>query len=414
MELTPKQQTAELIKNATKILVITHEGADGDAIGSVLALSGVLKKMGKDVISVVPSPIPQPFTFLGNITDLSPTFSGVKDFIITVNTSQTKADKISYRNFPEEKKLMVIVTPEQGNFTPQDLSFSYGAFKFDLIFVLDSPELDRLGSLYDQHTELFYETPVVNIDHHPSNDYFGKVNWIDLTATSTAEILVALIESLGREQNLIDANVATCLLTGIISDTDSFQNNNTTPKSFTTAAQLVAAGAEQQQIIRHLYKTRALSTLKLWGKILTNIHEEKPHRFIWSKVSSQELADCQAKPEEISGVIDELLKTAPAIDFVLLISERNGLTHGSLRSVEKGVDVNELAKTFGGGGHEQAAAFKIKDKPFEQVVLETVDRLKAIQAKKLGMVKMSSESLARAPVSSENVVEDTPKDSPSS
>lgn len=366
MELTPKQQTTQTISAAQKILVLTHVNPDGDALGSLLALYLVLKKLGKDITAVAPEMIPRQLNFMPNITDLAKGFSGTKDFIITIDTSKTKVDRLGYKHLPEEKKLNIVITPLSGTFKNEDISFSYGTFKFDLIIVLDSPDLERLGPLYDGQTSLFYETPVINLDHHAGNDFFGKINWVDLTATSTAEILVSLMESLAREKPLIDEDIATALLTGIITDTGSFQNANTTPKSLTVAAQLVAAGGRQQEIIRHIFKTKPLSTLKLWGRILEKVSFDESSRFIWSKITRADFIESGASDTETSGVIDELLKSAPEIDFALLLVERADGLHGSLRAVGSGVDVSAIAKLFGGGGHEAAAAFQIPGASLEK------------------------------------------------
>lgn len=382
MELTPKQQTTELLKTAQKILILSHTNPDGDALGSMLALALVLKKIGKEVTAVCAEVLPENMQFLPSKDILSPDFSGTKDFIIAVNTSKVKVDKLGYKNLPQENKLNIIITPLSGTFKPEDVTFSFGNYKFDLIIVLDSPDLERLGQVYDTNSELFYETPVINIDHHAGNDYFGKVNWVDLTATSTAEILVALIESLAREKPLIDTDVATALLTGIIVDTGSFQNANTTPKSFTVAAQLVAAGARQQEIIKWLFKTKTLSTLKLWGRILANVQDEKPYRFIWSRIARADFAEAQADDSATSGVIDELLKTAPGIDFALLLSEKADGLHGSLRAATAGVDVASIARLFGGGGHEAAAAFQIPGESLVTKQEEIVQKIREWQQSK--------------------------------
>lgn len=385
MELSPKQQIAELVKTNKKILILTHLNPDGDALGSILALGLVLTNLGKEVTAVCPSPIPESFKFLPSSGILKQSFDGSKDFVISVDCSQTQVERLGYKNNPNEKKLNIVITPKKGTFSPEDLSFSYGIAKYDLIFVLDSSDLERLSSLYEDNSEIFYDTPVINIDHHPGNDYFGKVNWIDLTATSTAEILVSFLESLGREKSLLNEDIATCLLTGIITDTGSFQNQNTTPKSFTVSAQLVAAGARQQEIIQNVFKTRKLSTLKLWGRILNQIQHEPNQRFIWSKVSKADLDIFEANEEDTSGVVDELLKTVPQIDFALLLAERSGGVHGSLRGVGPGVSVAEIAKIFGGGGHELAAAFHIPNTTLLDVENEIISKLKDLQEKKISL-----------------------------
>jgi len=256
---------------------------------------------------------------------------------------------------------------------------------------------------------LFFDNPIVNIDHHPSNEYFGQVNWVDFTATSTAEMMVSLIEALSQGEQILDPDIATLLLTGIIYDTSSFQNINTTPKSLTIAAQLVAAGGRQQEVIKNLYKTKSLATLKLWGTVLTNVKEDKQHRFIWSVVSRTDLDETGADESAISGVIDELLKKVTDLDFALMLSERKGMLHGSLRAISKGIDVSKIAELFGGGGHEAAAAFRI-DGDLKSKEDEILNRLRQYQSKSIAV----KDSVVRPPETGEGTqVEKTSKELPS-
>ncbi|MFA6493156.1 MAG: DHH family phosphoesterase [Patescibacteria group bacterium] len=384
MELTSKQQTTEQIKSAQKVLLLTHVNPDGDALGSLLALYMVLKSLGKEVTAVVPDQVSASLRFLPSVNEIVKNFSSVKDFVITIDTSKVKVDKLGYKQVPQENKLNIVITPLGGTFAESDISFSQGSCKFDLIIVLDAPDLERLGPLYESQSALFYETPVVNIDHHAGNDFFGKINWVDLTATSTAEILVSLVESLSREKSLLNEDVATALLTGIITDTGSFQNVNTTPKSLTVAAQLVAAGGRQQEIIRHIFKTKPLSTLKLWGRILASVKAEPELRFVWSKITKNDFEELGAEEAETTGIIDELLKSAPGIDFALLITERQDGIHGSFRAVSPGVDVSAMAKLFGGGGHEAAAAFQMYGENLAEKENEILEKIRNYQGKRAG------------------------------
>lgn len=376
MELNPKQQTIELIRASQRILLLTHHEPDGDAIGSLLAFALVLQKMGKDVTASYSGLLSSAFSFLPlGIATQNPTFS--KDFIINLNISKTKVDRISYNEAePGSGKLSLILTPESGRFTPSDISFSEGRVKYDLICILDAAGLDRVGDIYEKNKEIFNEAPVINIDHHATNDSFGKVNLIDTNATSAAEILVSLIESLSREKNLIDPVIATCLLTGLIYDTDSFQNDNTTPKSFTVAAQLVAAGAKQQDIIRNLYMNKSFAVLRVWGKILSNLTEETAG-FVWSKISQKDFKECNADSTSTTGINNELLRTVPNVYFSLLLTEKeDGYLSGSLRSARNDYDVTKIAKLFGGGGHSKAAGFQLKGNNFDLLANEAVTKIK--------------------------------------
>lgn len=391
MELSPKQQIIDLITKSKKILLLTHINPDGDAIGSMLAFHLVLISLGKEVTSVLPSPMPKLFSFLPGSENITAEFSGLKDFILSIDCSQADVDKLGYKYLKDKHKLNIVITPKSGNFSPQDVSFSYGAAKYDLVFVLDAPDLERLGSVYDNNPDLFYEAPIVNIDHHSGNDYFAKVNWVDLTATSTSEILVALFEALGQGKSLLNEAIATCLLAGIITDTGSFQNTNTTPKSLTVAAQLVATGAHQQEIVRHIYKTKTLSTLKLWGIILSRLSKE-PEGFVWSIVEEEDFTTLGANEEETGGVVDELLKTAPGIDFALLLSEKEGGIRGNLRAAKPSVDVSQIAQLFGGGGHTQAAGFQITNTKLSDVADKIIQKIKTHQKQLSNIVTQDQSS----------------------
>ena len=396
MELSPKQQAIELIKDSHRILVLTHENPDGDALGSILAMTQALGKLKKEVTAAVADTVPSLFNFLPQIDSVRDNITTGKEFTISISTADVEIEKLGYKNIPEEKKLNIVISTKGGTLEPNHVNLGTSNIPYDLIIILDSPDLDRLGTLYDGDPELFYEVPVVNIDHHPSNEYYGRVNWVDVTATSTAEILVSLIEAMsstGKDEkmlNLMDPDIATALLTGLTTDTGSFQNANTTPKSLTVAAQLVASGARQQEIIKHLFKTRPLSTLKLWGMALTAIKEVPEAGFVYSVLTAGNFVKAGADEQASSGVIDELMKTATGVDFVLLVVERNGGVHGSLRAVEKGVDVSSIAKIFGGGGHEAAAAFHLDNTTIEREEGRIVSKITDYQKKRRGFAQVPS------------------------
>lgn len=374
MELTPKQQALERIKAANNVLIVTHDRPDGDALGSLLALTHVLRKLDKTVTAIVNETPPAYLSFLPEVDTVTtePPLKG--DFLISVATDDTGDIKLVYKKDDTSKRLMIMMTPERGRITTDSLRFEPSSYDVDLIVALDCGSIDRIGEFYNQHTTLFYETPVINIDHHVDNQLFGAVNWVDVTATSTAEILVAFFEALGRDQQLIDATVATQLLTGITTDTGSFKHPNTTPKSLTVAAQLVAAGANQQNIIHHLYKVKPISTLKIWGMALLNIKQDHDLRVIWTALSRQDFESVGADERDAKGVLDELLATAEGASFVFFMRETDEGVRVSFRSIDKSIPVGEIARALGGGGHDTAAATTLEGALYEveERVLEAV------------------------------------------
>jgi len=390
-ELTPKQQTVELIQRAKNVLIVTHRNPDGDALGSLISLKIVLEKLGKKVAVACPDQPISLFSFLPRVDEITTAIEMSKDLVVSIDLSHAKVEKIGYKKDEDRNLINIVIVPKEGQFEESDVKVKKAGPQYDLIIVADTPNFERLGKLA-LPTDIFYEVPVVNIDHHPSNERYGKVNWVELVATSTAEILVSLFEALGHgDTSLIDKDVATALLTGLIYDTSSFQNVNTTPKSLTVAAQLVAAGARQQEIIKNLYKTKTLETLKLWGLVLSNVKEDKQNRFLWSSVTKQDVEKAGADESALSGVVDELLKTATDVDFAMLISERDGQIHGSLRSIAKGVNVAQIAELFGGGGHEVASAFRMDGKLTESEN-NILNKIRQFQSKSPNFSKTDSSS----------------------
>ncbi len=376
METTPKAQTVELIKQAKTVLILTHRDPDGDALGSALALQGTLTKLNKTVDTIFQGTIPEIFAFLPGFSEAKTELIGSNDLVFTVDTRQTGEDlKLGYKKLPEEHRIKIVITPPRGSLRTEDVTIERLMPKYDLIILLDSSNLDRIGPLKDQFADLFYEVPTVNIDHHADNNHYAKVNWVDLTATSTCEILVSLIESLGRDEPLLDADIATALLTGLITDTGSFQYRPT-PKSLTVAAQLVAAGARQQEIVEKIYRSITLPRMRLWGRMLAKVQQDTDHKFIWSTLTESDIAETSGETGDVSGLASELAKSVGDADFALLLSDRDGQIRGNLRSINPTCNVTEIANLFGGGGHQAASGFRvvgtIKEK--EATILDTIRR----------------------------------------
>lgn len=248
MDLTPKQQTIELIRQAEKILLVTGREPTNDQIAGMAAMQAALTKLGKQVNAVATDNLPK----VKSVVDTSKivrNLDGIRDFVISLNMANTVVDKLKYN--VEGNRLDITITPVSGNFSAQDASFSYGAYQFDLVIVLGVFNLSKIDRLHEQNPTIFDGIHLINIDYHRVNDGYGSVNLIDTNATSVCEILVSTIESL--EQGLIDIDIATALLAGIMAATNRFTAPSTSPKAMTVAAQLLASGAKQQEIVRALY-----------------------------------------------------------------------------------------------------------------------------------------------------------------
>ncbi|MFA6521963.1 MAG: DHH family phosphoesterase, partial [Candidatus Gracilibacteria bacterium] len=267
-----------VIKKAKHILVLPSSPIDADSIGSALALYLALKKLDKTVTIVAEEKIPENYNFLPEVAVISHDLNFVRDLVVTIDCRDTPPGNV--RHEIQGNKINIIVTPQKGSIEKEQVVISHGGVPYDCIVTVDAADPSQFKKVYDNFTELFHLVPVINIDHHTSNNSFGKINFVDIMAPSTTTLIMPLVEELG--QNLMDADIATLLLAGLITDTGSFQNPNTTPDAFSIAAKLIGYGARQQEIIRHLYKTKKLSTLKLWGRTLSKIQYDEPHRLVWS------------------------------------------------------------------------------------------------------------------------------------
>jgi phosphoesterase RecJ-like protein len=218
----------------------------------------------------------------------------------------------------------------------------------------------------------------LNIDHHISNTRYGQVHLIDPVSASATEVLYHWFMHVPAYAKAITPDIATLLLTGLITDTRSFQNPNTTPRSLEVAAELLERGARQQEIIQHIYKTKPLSTLRIWGRALNRIEMDQSAGIVWSTVSREDLSEMGAHSRETHGILDELISTIPGADIYVLFTEiEEGGLKASMRS-NASIDVSRLAgETYGGGGHARASGFRIAQfENFALQVLRCIEKLK--------------------------------------
>lgn len=315
MELTPIEQASTLLRQSTTPLILLPDAPSTDALAAGLALLLVLEKLGKAVKIVSPNfTLPPGHDFLPKNAAIEQRLTSLRKFIISVDTSRTKLDSLSYDT--QGDRVHIYLTPKQGFYEPKDIITSSGSFSFDTIITLDLPSLEGLGPLYHDNSEFFFQTPIINIDHHSENGRYGHTNVVDVVASSVSEILFELIKTLGADH--IDEQVATSVLTGIISKTKAFQNQRVTPRSLSIASHLMSAGARREEIVQHLYQTKTLATLKLWGRALGRIKTENNGRLVWTTITATDLEETNTMPAEAIGAIDELLTEAAVAEITCL------------------------------------------------------------------------------------------------
>ena len=292
----------ELMTQAQRVLVPTHQNVDADGLATPLALMHALKPLGVEIVPVISDGIlPKTLEFLPGIR---------------------KALRYGTDALPD----------------------------FDLICMLDCSDRKRLGAFYDDDPERVEgKYPIVNVDHHVTNDLFGVVNIVVPDAAATAEILAELI---AYWQLPLTRTIAQCLLAGIYGDTLGLRTDATRPRTMRTSAALVDAGANPAAITDALFRIKPRSSVCLWEQVLRNVGWEGA--LIWTEVNREILAKCGADASEAEGIVNFLSGTEGSRAAAMLYQTDSGY-RASMRSLSEDVDVAKIASVFGGGGHPRAA-----------------------------------------------------------
>lgn len=379
MSLTPAQQFQELLKKTVSPLILIPAYPSRDALASAFALALFLKNAGKSV-TLAGEHIDtdkEAFSFLSQPENLLSTITGARDFVLSFNTSRNKILNVRTENTDEEVR--VYLTPENGAIDPRDFSFIPAQFKFDLAIVVGSSDKESLGKIYEDNPDIFYEVPIINIDNHSENESFGQVNLVDITASSNAEILSDVLEK--AAPNLLTESVSEALLAGIISATDSFQKRNTTPKALKLASHLMDKGADQQKIIRALYKTQPLHLLKLWGRVMAQVKWNESLKLIWAFVSIEDLVQARARVEDLPSVLEKIKSNySSAHLFMILYPEINGIVRGLTKGASSEALAGFAERFTEGEFHGDTFSFAIPANSLDEAEHIVIGRLQNILA----------------------------------
>ena len=293
-------QSSVLLQQAERPLLIAHIVPDGDAVGSLLAMGWVLRAQGKEPILACQDPLPRRFNYL----------SGFNEVV----------------QGPLEEP-------------------------FDLLVALDCSDLDRMGSVVQVEDRA--GVPLLNVDHHVTNLQFGTVNLVDAQAVSTTHILYHLIGHIGVQ---VDERIATCLLTGLVTDTRGFRTANVTPQVLEIAIELMTAGASLPTIARNGLDRRSPTILRLWGAGLNRM--KSADGMIWTTLPLDVQRSIGRSGHGVAGLSSLLISAEGACAAVVFTEQEDGKVEVGFRAVP-GFDVAGIALALGGGGHTLASGCRI-------------------------------------------------------
>jgi nanoRNase/pAp phosphatase (c-di-AMP/oligoRNAs hydrolase) len=319
--LSPLQQAIDVLQKNNRLLIILPENLNGDALGCALALNEAFKNSGKKIDIVCTGEIPEKLKFLIDQEIIKNKLTPWRDFIISIDTSVNKISRLRYENNSGILKIF-LTTPQKVE--EKDVKLESGQFFYDLIIAIDAPDLESLGRVFEENTELFFNTPILNIDHKASNEYFGEVNFVEPTAASCSQIINSLFEGMKISPT---EKISTALLCGLIIKTQSFQNSKTTPQALGLASFLINQGANQEKIIYHLYKSKPLNKLRLWGKLLSRLDFDEQRKIAWLLSQPDDFTQTKSTVGDLPFVAEEIFETFPQVDlvFILWLEENNTL-----------------------------------------------------------------------------------------
>lgn len=280
------------LQQARQVLITSHLRPDGDAVGSLLGLGLALQESGKDVQMVLADSVPAAFRHLTG--------------------SQTIA--------------------------------TYALHPYNLTIVVDCADQTRTAGILPPQIQ-----PDINIDHHVTNDFFARLNYVQPQAASTAEIITSLLPELGFP---ISRSSAEALLTGILTDTQGFRTPNTTPQTLGLAAQLMQSGANLSELYRRALIQRSFAAARLWGKGLERL--QRNGRLVWTTLTLEDRKVIGYNGRDDADLINFLASIEDADVAVIFVEQPDKQVKISWRS-QPGFDISPIAVGFGGGGHANAS-----------------------------------------------------------
>ncbi len=290
-----------LLKNEDRFVVVSHTNPDGDAIGSLLGMYLALKEMGKVAWPLTDKEFPDLYRFLPGASDVL-----------------TEPSSIQSPNW---------------------------------IIVLDVADKPRIAG---NITEIQKNAKLINIDHHPTNPAFGDVNFIDSSATSTAELVFRVLKATGYALSM---NVGKCLYTGLVTDTGCFRFSGVNSDTMRIAAEMLDTGFESYEITRRMFEEFPLARLNLERLVLDRAEVLIDGRLVLSILKTDDFARLGADMSDAENLVNRLREYQGVQAAILITAMEDGLVRVSLRSKDF-VDVAKIAQSLGGGGHKYAAGIK--------------------------------------------------------
>ena len=343
------------IKKFNKFLVSAHINPEGDSIGSQIAMASLLKRLGKGVVILNEGPVPHILQFM----------KGTEDVMKEMPASFDTFDGAKTPPFKAGKQAPLSINPEQ---PPVFKSGCVERVDFEAAIILDCPDLTRVGNVVEHIAK---GKSIINIDHHVSNENFGKYNWVDIERSSVGEMVFELFKEFKLKPDYDDA---VAIYVAMMTDTGSFKYSNTTSMTHRVTAELIEAGVRPYEIYGRIYETNSIQNTRLLGEALQTLKVSDDGKIAWLWVTKEMLKKTKASLEGTEGIIN-FARSIESSEIAILFRETGTENRVKVSFRSKGnIDVNKLAASFSGGGHATASGCTVFGK------LEEVEKKVLIKA----------------------------------
>jgi nanoRNase/pAp phosphatase (c-di-AMP/oligoRNAs hydrolase) len=367
------QQILQTIERKKHLLITTRADADGDALSGALAFYLLAQKLGKRVHLAIAGHSreqPRKCSFLPGYEVIKPKLEVNRETTVELEINTHELSALTYQT-KNNKLLLKLFTDEKLTSLPSPRIWKNN-YPYDLIVSVDAPELESLGEIFSEHTEFFYHTPIINIDHQPHNEHFGELNLVELTAVASTEVIFSLVESLHKD--LIDEKLATCLLAGIIAESNSFQTTNITPRSLAIASELITRGAAREHIVEQLFHNKPVHLLQLCGRALAQLQHDEELGLIWCHIDEKDV-EKQAQHTEFADVVTEMLSHVPQAKLAILLHPTDNYLTAIVKTNEHTLDLRKIFALLGPTGTRDHVTISHPSKHPEEAIARIKQQL---------------------------------------
>lgn len=377
MSLPEIQQALAVINRSKSIALLVTEKPSVDSFCSMMALSLAIQQLPDIEVHCISSAHVLPeLQFLPGSSQVLTSPKTHPTLVIDI-AGITAVDGIREEHINGGMRLHVALQ-DHVDLTKDLVETHVRQLPYDAAILFGTADLADLGETFTNHADFFYNTPIINIDHKPTNEYFGTINMVDITASSIAEITHELILAIHPEH--IGTDIATSLYAGIVGATESFQKPSTTPHAFQLAAELMKDGAQTDIVIQHLVKTKPLSLLKLAGRTYARLrHDEHGHLF-WSILRSSDFTESDATPEHLPLVMHELTNNISGYNAAFILLENALKEYSVYMTLGKGLTKRsaEIQEKLSAKKRHGIFVFPIPASSLEEAEMKAVEQVRNI------------------------------------